>query len=175
MEPFLGEIRPMAFYFAPRGWALCNGQSMGIAQNQRLFAVLGNRYGGDGQRTFNLPNLTGGRTVIGAGAGPGLTPHGIGETGGAPAVVLRPNQAPGHTHAMFGSSEPADVSTPGANSALARTTGKGAYAPASGQLTQLSPNAAGPAYGGGQPHNNLMPFQVLNYCIALDGVLPPRD
>jgi microcystin-dependent protein len=174
MEPFVGEIRPLAFNFAPRGWALCNGQTLNITQNQQLFAVIGTRYGGDGRTTFGLPNLTGGRTVIGAGAGRGLTPHGVGETGGTPAVVLQANQVPGHTHSMFGTSEPADVSTPTATAALGRTTGKGAYAPANGQLTQLSPNAVAPANGGGQPHNNLMPFQVLNYCISLQGIFPPH-
>lgn len=175
MEPFVGEIRPLALNFAPRGWAMCNGQTLNISQYQRLFAVIGNRYGGDGRTTFSLPNLTGGRTVIGAGAGKGLTPHGVGETGGAPAVVLQGNQVPGHTHSMFGTPEPSDVSTPTARTALGRTSGKGTYAPATAQITQLSPNAVAQATGGGQPHNNLMPYQSLNYCIALDGVIPPRD
>lgn len=174
MEPFIGEVRPLAFNFAPHGWALCNGQILNISQNQKLFSVIGNRYGGDGKTTFGLPNLTGGRAVIGAGVGKGLTPHGLGETGGAPAVVLQANQVPGHTHSMFGSSELGDVSTPTLNTALGRSSGTGTYAPATSQLTQLSPKAVVPSNGGGQPHNNLMPYQVLNYCISLDGVFPPH-
>src|SRR5688572_12292885 len=109
MEPYVGEIRPMGFNYAPRGWAMCNGQTLNISQYQRLFTVIGSRFGGDGRTTFGLPNLTGGRTVIGAGAGPGLTPHGAGETGGTPAVTLQSNQVPGHTHSMFGTAELADV------------------------------------------------------------------
>jgi microcystin-dependent protein len=173
-EPFIGEIRPFGFNFAPRGWAKCDGALQSVPQNQQLFTILGNRFGGDGRSNFALPNLTTGRTVIGAGDGPGLTPREIGETGGHSAVFLKGDMVPTHGHAMHGTADPAEAAAPANNAALARSTGKQAYAQATGQLSELQSAALAPANGGGQPHNNMMPYQAVNYCIALQGLYPPH-
>ena len=173
-EPFLGEIRIMGFSFAPRGWAVCNGALQAIAQNTALFSLFGTNFGGNGITTFGLPNLNGGCTVVGAGQGPGLTPRSVGETGGEPAVTLDQTNVPSHEHAMMATASTGDVSSPGPTVALARSTGGTVYGPASGSPSQLNAQALGPATAGGQPHNNLMPYQVLNYCVALQGIFPQR-
>ena len=174
-EAFLGEIRIMGFNFAPRGWAQCNGQLLPIAQATALFSLLGTAYGGNGTTTFGLPNLQAGRAPIGAGAGPGLTPRDRGEVGGVAGVTLTNQQMPNHSHAMLASAENADVAAPAPNLALGRSVGQKVYAPPSTTLTPLDPQAVGMAPGGGAPHNNLMPFQVLNYCICTQGIFPPRS
>jgi microcystin-dependent protein len=176
MDPFLAEIRIMGFNFPPRGWAQCGGQLMSISQNTALFSLLGTNFGGDGRVTFGLPNLQQGRTVVGAGAGPGLTPRSVGEVGGEPAVTLLAAELPSHGHTLNGTNSPADVSSPTGTTALARSTGKMVYTPvpAQPQFVTMNPSACGQAPGGGQPHNNLMPYQVLNYCIAIQGIFPQR-
>lgn len=172
-EPFIGEIRMMGFTFAPRGWAQCSGALLPIAQFTALFSLLGNAYGGDGRVTFGLPNLGGGRAALGAGAGPGLTPRERGETGGAPGVALTNDTIPPHTHAMSASATPADNAAPDVSMALGRSVGQAVYA-APQPPQPLHASAVGQAPGASQPHNNLMPFQALTYCIALQGLFPPR-
>lgn len=174
VDPFLAEIRIMGFNFAPRGWAQCNGQLVPIAQATALFSLLGTAYGGDGRVTFGLPNLTAGRAAIGAGAGPGLTPRDRGETGGAVGVQLSTTQMPSHGHTMNASTQNADNAAPDLNMALGRSVGQKAYGGAT-NLKPLDPQAIGMAPGGSAPHNNMMPFQVLNYCIATEGIYPPRS
>jgi microcystin-dependent protein len=172
-DPFVAEVRAFCFNFAPRGWAFCNGQLLPISQNTALFSLLGTNYGGDGKSTFALPDLQGCRVTIGAGQGPGLSERIVGEVGGNPYVTLLESELPAHVHSLNATPTPADVSSPTPTTALARTTGKPGYA-APQNLTPLNPQTIG-LMGGSQPHNNLMPYVVLNYCIALQGVFPPRQ
>jgi microcystin-dependent protein len=173
VDPFLAEIRLMGFNFPPRGWALCNGQLMSISQNTALFSLLGTTYGGDGRVTFGLPDFTQGRAAMGAGAGPGLTPRSLGEIGGEPAVTLNQAETPNHQHQLLATNTPAEVSSPTAQTAMARSTGKPAYAGAASP-TPLNGAAVGSVPAGSQPHNNLMPYQVVSYCIAIEGIFPQR-
>jgi microcystin-dependent protein len=173
-DPFLAEVRPCGFTFAPRGWALCNGQLMSIAQNTALFSLLGTTFGGDGRVTFGLPNFMQGRAPLGSGQGPGLSPRTLGETGGLPAVTLIPAETAAHGHTWSASSTVANVSAPAPTVSLARSKGTMAYAPANAPYTPLDPGAVSMAPGSGQPHNNLMPYQVITYVIALQGIFPQR-
>lgn len=164
-DAYLGELRVFAGNFAPRGWALCDGQLLSIAEYEALFAIIGTTYGGDGQLTFALPDLRG-RWPIGVGAGPGLSPRVLGQTGGAESHALTEAELPGHTHAVPATGRAADTSTPaGALPAVSRvpTYGTGEATPG-GTVTT-------PA-GGGQPHSNLSPYLVCNYIIALEGIFP---
>ena len=172
-EPFIGEIRPFGFNFAPRDWAPCNGQLLSIARYTGLFSIIGTAYGGDGKTTFGLPNLTNVTAPLGAGSGPGLTPRTIGEVGGVPSVTLSGNQT-AHGHQMFGSVELGDLTVPTPSTWLARSVGWDAYADPDSTLTNLIESTITPGTGGGAPHNNLMPFQTVNYCIAVAGIFPHR-
>jgi microcystin-dependent protein len=165
-EPFLSEIRIMSFEFAPKGWALCNGQVLPISQNQALFSLLGTTFGGDGRTTFALPDLRA-RTPIHVGSG-----HTLGERGGEQAHTLSIAELPTHTHAAQGSSAAADAAVPTGNllAAVDNTTFGTAYSAAS-NLTALSPSAVSDA-GGSQAHLNLQPFLTLSFCIALQGIFP---
>jgi microcystin-dependent protein len=163
-EPFLSEIRIFSFNFAPKGWALCNGQFLPINQNQALFALLGTTYGGNGQTTFALPNLRG-QVPVHMGNG-----HTLGEAAGSSAVTITIAQMPTHSHQMSGSSTPAETNDPtGAYLGVVNN----AYAPPA-NLVALSP-AAVTNVGGSQAHNNMMPYLVLNFCIALQGIFPSRN
>ena len=173
-SPFVAEIRIFGFNFPPTGWAFCDGQLMSISQNTALFSLLGTYYGGDGKSTFGLPNLQG-AAPISQGQGGGLSERFLGETGGAPTVTLIQSEMPVHPHTVSVSPELADVSTPSPVVALARSNGQAAYAPSAGQANVQLNQAAASVIGSGGPHNNLMPYLVLNYCIALQGVYPPRD
>jgi microcystin-dependent protein len=169
MDPYIAEIRMFAGNFAPRGWAFCNGQILSITQNTALFSLLGTTYGGNGQTTFGLPNLQG-RLPMHPGAGPGLTPRSLGETSGIETLTLLQSQIPSHTHQARASTEDANSATP-----LNATWGL-----ASEQLYRvddgvaMSPNALAQA-GSSQPHNNLQPYLVVNFIIALQGIFPPRS
>lgn len=173
-EPFVAEIRIFPFTFAPRGWAFCDGQVLAINQNTALFALLGTMYGGDGKTTFALPDLRG-SVPMHPGQGPGLSLHDLGEQGGSETVTLLASEIPVHSHAFNAASDPANTSTPNGGVALGRTSGATPYAPASPapQTTPLAPEAVAPA-GASQPHNNLMPYLVCRFNIALQGVFPPR-
>lgn len=171
VEPFVSEIRIFGFNFPPLGWAFCNGQLMPISQNTALFSLLGTVYGGDGKSTFALPNMQGSAPMH-AGQGAGLSQRFQGEMGGAPFVTLLESEMPVHTHLVNASSTPANVSTPTPTVQIARSKGQTAYA-APANLTPMAFQTATPT-GGDLPHNNLMPYLALNFCIALQGVFPPR-
>jgi microcystin-dependent protein len=168
-DPFVAEIRIFPFNFAPKGWAFCNGQLLPISQNTALFALLSTTYGGDGKSTFALPNLEG-RVPLQAGQGPGLSEYDLGESTGSETVTLLTSEIPAHSHAAGASPDFADSRTP---TVLARPTSPIYTSPAA-QLTPIAPQGVTPS-GGDQPHNNLMPFLVFNYCIALQGIFPPRS
>ncbi len=162
--PFIAEIKIMSFNFPPKGWALCNGQLLPINQNQALFSLLGTTYGGDGRTTFALPNLQG-RVPFHVGNG-----HTLGERGGEEAHTLNLSEIPPHTHSPVGSSNVANAAAPTGNLWASFTSG--AYSAASN--TSLNP-ASITNTGGSQAHNNLSPFLVLNFCIALQGIFPSRN
>jgi microcystin-dependent protein len=172
VDIFLGEIRMFGLNFAPTGWALCNGQLLPISQNTALFSLLGTFYGGNGQSTFALPDLQGMAPMF-WGQGPGLSVHDLGETGGTEMVTLLESEIPAHAHQLRATNTPADVSSPTGDTALARSTGAAAYHPVDGSLVTMNPQTLGVA-GGSLPHNNLMPYLVMNFCIALQGTFPPR-
>lgn len=167
-DPFVAEIRIFPFNFAPRGWAWCDGQLLPLSQNTALFSLLGTTYGGNGKSNFALPDLQG-RAPMHPGQGPGLSLHDLGETGGSETVTLLESEIPAHSHAFSMSLRPADNLNP---AGLALGTGNNVYA-APANLVSMSPNALPPA-GGDQPHNNLMPYLTFYFCIALQGVFPPR-
>ena len=171
-DPFVAEIRIAGFNFAPTGWALCNGQLMPISQNTALFSLLGTYYGGDGKSTFALPNLQGSAPMQ-QGQGPGLSLHDLGETGGEEFVTLLQSEMPAHSHSLNISTQPAVARQPGAQ-LTAVATGVGFYGPNSGATTNLAPQAV-PVAGGSQPHNNMQPYLVLNFIIALQGIFPARS
>jgi microcystin-dependent protein len=177
-NPFVAEIRIFPFNFAPRGWAFCNGQLLPISQNTALFSLLGTTYGGDGRTNFALPNLQGNAPMF-WGQGPGLSLHDLGETGGSANVSLLTSQMPAHTHSINcidGPRVEGQSGQPG-NAVLVKTGGSPANAYSTGAPTPnlyMNANMVGPA-GGNQPHNNLMPYLTLNFCIAMQGVFPPRS
>lgn len=170
-EPFLSEIRIFSFNFAPKGWALCNGQLLPINQNQALFALLGTTYGGNGQTNFALPNLRG-RGPIHEGSG-----HTLGEAAGSTAVTLNIQQLPTHTHtlnknmAVVNANTNATLGTPNGNNWA--NNGKAQWATSQPNAT-MNPQAVGNA-GGNQAHTNMQPFLVLNFCIALQGIFPSQN
>ena len=162
-EPFIGEIRMVGFDFAPRGWALCNGQLMQINQNEFLFALLGTQYGGDGETTFALPDLRG-RAALHQGTAPGLSPRSVGKKGGAELVTLTTRQLPPHTH-----SQPAGGART-SNKPVGRAPAVGgAYDDPTAKM--MAPTGAA---GNGEPHENMAPFLVVNFIIALQGVFPSQ-
>ena len=172
MDPFVAEIRIFPFNFAPKGWAFCNGQTLPLSQNTALFSLLGITYGGDGKSNFKLPNMQG-NAPMHPGRGPGLSLHDLGETGGSDTVTLLESEIPAHSHNLMAQSSTASKPSPAGNS-FARVSGATPYLPPAGAaLAQMSNQAVTPA-GGGQPHNNMMPYLTLNFCIALQGVYPPR-
>jgi microcystin-dependent protein len=171
VDPFVAEIRIFGFNFAPRGWATCDGQLLPISQNTALFSLLGTTYGGDGRSTFGLPNLQG-RAPMHPGQGPGLSLRDLGETGGSESVSLLQSEMPSHSHALRASSGDGTDQTP-QGSYFATGVGIGQYA-AANNLVALSPNALLTA-GSGLPHNNMQPYLTVNFCIALQGVFPPRS
>lgn len=170
-DPFVAEIRIFGFNFAPTGWAFCNGQIMPISQNTALFSLLGTTYGGDGKSTFALPDLQG-NAPLAPGQGPGLSLYDLGQIGGSETVTLLQSEIPAHTHTIRVGEDPGDVPTP-ATSTLTVSTGGFAYSASASPATNMSPNALAPT-GGSLPHNNMMPYLTLNFCIALQGVFPPR-
>jgi len=172
-EPFIGEIILFAGNFAPRGWALCQGQLLSIAQNTALFSILGTTYGGDGVTTFALPDLRG-RVPVGQGQGPGLSNYVLGEQSGSENVTLIITEIPAHNHMVNCVNGDGDKQTPVSN--LLANDGSGAANPYSSLSPsgQMNPLAIQPA-GGSQPHNNLQPYLGLNYIIAMEGIFPSRN
>jgi microcystin-dependent protein len=170
-NPFVAEIRIFAGNFAPKGWALCNGQLMPISQNTALFSLLGTTYGGDGKSNFALPNLQGSAPMQ-AGQGAGLSLRDLGETGGEQTVTLLDSEMPAHSHGVQASTTP-DQLTPVNNAWASGQKGFGNFYAAPGNNVQMSP-AALSVTGGNLPHNNMPPFLGLTFIIALQGVFPPR-
>jgi microcystin-dependent protein len=175
MDPFIGEIRIFAGNFAPRGWAMCNGQLMSISQNTALFSLLGTSFGGDGRTTFALPNLQGSAPLM-AGQGNGLTQRDLGEIGGSPTVTLNTNELPSHAHTVSGTATPGSAPDPAGDvwgvAAVARGTVM--YSANPGSAPKMSPQAFAVA-GSGQPHNNMPPYLVLTFIICLQGIYPSRS
>lgn len=172
-DPFVAEIRIFPFNFAPKGWAWCDGQILPLSQNTALFSLLGTTYGGDGKSNFALPDLQG-RAPMHPGQGPGLSLHDLGETGGSETVTLLESEIPSHAHALQGTVGIANQNSPGGLQ-FGRPFGGGSMykPPAGAPLAPLAFQAVAPA-GGDQPHNNLMPYLTFYFCIALQGVFPPR-
>lgn len=164
-EPFIGEIRQAAFPFAPKGWALCNGQLLSIQQNQALFSILGTTYGGDGIRTFGLPNLQG-RMPLGPGNGVVL-----GESAGQATHTLIQTEIPAHIHGANATAADASSDDPTGNG-FASAKVYAAYSTAPRVL--MDPSVVQPA-GGSQPHENMQPYLVINFIIALTGIYPSRS
>jgi microcystin-dependent protein len=176
--PYLGEIEAFAFGFAPKGWAFCVGQLFPINQNQALFALLGTTYGGDGITTFALPNLQG-RVGIGSGNGVGLTSRVLGTEGGEETHTLAQSEVPVHGHQL---NAVANGTSGGTNVPSTGVTLASGYAVETGSPSvnvygsgTTVPMGSLASAGGGQPHENRMPFLALNYCIALQGIFPSRD
>lgn len=164
-EVFLGQILLAGFNFAPRGFAACDGQVMPIAQNQALFALLGTQYGGNGNTTFQLPDLRG-RTPLGFGPSAPIGSH-----GGAESVALGVQQLPPHTHRVAGTAAAANARGP--QDALFAASGANLYAQPGAQVTLAAQTVADA--GAGAPHQNMQPYRVLNFCIALEGLFPSRN
>jgi microcystin-dependent protein len=164
-EPFLSEIKLVSFNFPPKGWALCNGQLLPINQNQALFALLGTTYGGNGQTNFALPNVRG-RVPIHMGNG-----HALGEAAGSTSVTVNIQQLATHLHAMQASTLQTGTTADPSSAFLAPVNG-GYAAPSN--LTPLEPTSV-TSVGGSQPHNNMMPYLVLNFIIALQGIFPSQN
>ncbi len=163
--PFVGEIRLFAGNFAPAGWSFCNGAVVAIAENDALFALIGTIYGGDGVNTFALPDLRG-RVPLHQG-----NSFVIGQQAGTESVTLLPSQMPAHTHVLRGSSGPATAGSPGGN-VLAATTAN-SYGPGPAAATMATSGIA--TQGGSQAHNNMAPFNTLNYIISLFGIFPSQS
>lgn len=172
-DPFVAEIRILPYTFVPSGWARCDGQVLPLSQNTALFSLLGTTYGGDGKSTFALPDLQG-RAPMHPGQGPGLSLHDLGEQGGTETVTLLDSEIPAHTHTVRASSDPAEVQAPGAGRALARSQNAQAYSTSPSGPVGMAPQAVAPV-GGDAPHNNMQPFLTVQFCIALQGVYPPRS
>jgi microcystin-dependent protein len=174
-DPFVAEIRIFGFNFAPTGWAQCNGQILPISQNTALFSLLGTMYGGNGQSTFALPNLEGSVPMF-WGQGAGLSLYDEGQQGGSEVVTLLVSEMPIHNHNIATHNlDAGGLQNPAPDDMLAKSSQGNAYQTNVTQnLTQMAFQALSPA-GGNLPHNNLQPYLVLNFCIALQGVFPPRS
>jgi microcystin-dependent protein len=170
-DPFVAEVRIFGFNFAPTGWALCDGQILPISQNTALFSLLGTMYGGDGKSTFALPDLQG-SACIHRGQGQGLSVYDEGQTGGEPNVTLITSEMPFHTHTLNASYDTAtEVSPSGQYPAVGSAI---SFYDANNQPTDNMAFNVLTIAGGSLPHNNYMPTLTLNFCIAMQGVFPPR-
>lgn len=178
-SPFLAEVTMFGFNFPPKGWAFCNGQLMSISQNTALFSLIGTYYGGDAKSTFALPNIQG-MAVLGQGQSPGTSQYSVGETTGTEYETLLTSEIPAHNHSFTATSTAGTTLTSSGNQlAQAFSGGKqasytGNYLNANAANVTMSP-AATNVTGGSQPHNNMQPYLTLNFCIALQGVYPPRS
>jgi microcystin-dependent protein len=181
MESYLGEIKLFAGNYAPLGWAICNGTSLSIAENTALFSLLGTTYGGDGQVTFNLPDLRS-RIPVSVGQGAGLSLYNLGETAGVESVTLLTANLPGHSHQLLASTSDGSVSTPNNNFLAAPVDAAGVvplvqYMPSTAQnfATAILNQQSSSLIGGNQPHDNIMPYLGMNYIIATEGIYPSRQ
>jgi microcystin-dependent protein len=172
-SPFVAEIRMFANNFAPTGWATCDGQLLPIAQNTALFSLLGTTYGGDGKSTFALPDLNG-RSPLHPGQGVGLSQRYLGEAGGSESVSLIEAEMPAHSHELKATTVTATQLTPGSSSGFAKSTASTqVYSKSVSGMLPMRPEVLAVA-GSGLPHNNRQPYLGLLFCIALQGVFPPR-
>jgi microcystin-dependent protein len=169
-QPYVGEIRMFAGNFAPNGWMLCEGQALPISENETLFQLIGTTYGGDGQETFNLPNLAS-RVPIHQGTGPDGTTYQMGEMAGVEQVTLTVQQIPIHTHALLASTDAGNAVGPESN-VLANPFNTFPYFPSAGSLP-LNTQSLTPV-GGSQPHENLQPYLCINFIISLFGIFPSQ-
>jgi microcystin-dependent protein len=172
-SPFVAEVRVVGFNFAPTGWALCNGQILPISQNTALFSLLGTTYGGDGKSTFALPDIQG-QAVLGPGQSPGTSLYDLGQVSGSENVTLLNSEMPTHTHAAQASIDDAQFQAPTTDRALAYSN-PGFLYQSNGSQSPVNMNAQTLSIaGGGLPHNNMQPYLVLNFIIALQGIFPQR-
>lgn len=169
--PFIAEIRMFAGNFAPAGWAICDGSLVPISENDAMFNLIGTIYGGDGQDTFALPDLRG-RIPIHAGQGPGLSNYVIGQAAGTETVTLTVSQTPSHSHPYTATLNPAAATSPN-NAVFARAAGD-IYTSDVSSMSPLAPQSVGSA-GGSQPHENTMPYLVINFIISLYGIFPTQS
>jgi len=168
-QPFIGEIKPCGFNFAPLGYAFCDGSLQSIDQNQALYALIGTTFGGDGVQTFGLPDLRG-RVPVGQGAGPGLSPLIIGEVYGVESVTLTTQQLPSHTHTVGVSTAAASTVNP--SNGYPALSARKVYGTTS--LTAMSANSI-PTAGSSFAHENRQPYLVISFCIAIEGIFPSRN
>lgn len=178
-DPTLGEVRIFAGAKPPTGWLFCDGSTLQIASNQALFSLLGTTYGGDGKKTFNLPDMRG-RIMVGSGAASGLSPYASGQTGGQETVAMHPDAVPNHTHKVFAASSAADSLSPtgasygtvAADALLFTDTAKPVRTP----RRQFQPETVAPSGGSPspEPHDNMMPSLAINFMIAIEGVYPSK-
>ncbi|MDB4917270.1 MAG: Tail Collar protein [Gemmatimonadetes bacterium] len=172
-DPFVAEIRIFPFNFPPTGWAFCDGQLMPISQNTALFSLLGTVYGGDGKSTFALPDLQGSLPMQ-PGQGQGLSLRDLGETSGVETITLLDSEIPLHTHTVNTMSDPGTFQVGAPNRVVARSANANAYqANTTANLSAMAFQTLALA-GGGLAHNNLQPYLTLSFCIALQGIFPPR-
>jgi len=177
-EPFIGEIRLFGFNFNPRGWALCNGALIPIAQNTALFSIFGTNFGGNGSTNFGLPDLRG-RAAIGQGNASGLTPQAVGQVGGSSTVTLLTSEIPTHNHVLNAGTltppNPAqNVASPTNQAVLGLSAPNNIYIDATAPNTALVASSISPT-GGGQPHENMQPYLAVNFCVATQGIFPSRN
>ncbi|MDD3229520.1 MAG: tail fiber protein [Oscillospiraceae bacterium] len=175
MDEFIGTIVAWPVAWAPQGWALCQGQTLNIAQYQALYSILGNIYGGDGRTTFKLPNLAG-RVIVGVGQSDGTSNYQLGQTGGMETVVLSANQMPAHAHSIPASTNQASTNRPGGTAVLAKAENAGTGDECNVYKTGAADTAMAPTGSTGQnnAHPNIQPYLALNYIICLEGIYPPR-
>jgi len=166
-DPFLGEIRLFSFNFAPQGWATCDGQLLQINQNNALYSLLGIMYGGDGKTNFNLPDLRG-RTGLQFATG-----YAQGTKSGVEGITLTQSQVPAHIHSLQASTNATTLNAPSGNAFATSPTAYPIYADVA-NLVPVNTGTIG-LEGGGTAHNNMQPFLVINFCIALTGIYPPRS
>jgi len=172
-DQFVAEIRIFPFNFPPKGWAFCDGQILPISQNTALFSLLGTTYGGDGKSNFALPNFQGSAPMQ-QGQGPGLSQRFEGEVGGEQTVTLLQTEMPAHNHGVLADGA-GTLPGPGNNAwGSGLKTGPSIYSPSGANNVPMNPAALSIA-GGNQPHNNMPPYLGLNFCIALQGIFPPRS
>ena len=171
-DQFVAEIRIFPFNFPPTGWAFCDGQLLPLSQNTALFSLLGTTYGGDGKSTFALPDMQG-NAPMQPGQGQGLSERVLGELSGSETVTLLVSEMPFHTHSLMAGTDPANAQIPTSTVALTRSSGGNAFSTSTAGLVLMAPQIITPA-GGSLPHTNMQPYLTLNFCIALQGIFPPR-
>lgn len=173
LNPFVAEVCCFPYNFPPKGWAFCDGQLLPLSQNTALFSLLGTFYGGDGKSNFALPNIQG-SVPLHQGQSSTGTEYFLGQTGGEETVTLLQSEMPGHSHSLMANAVTGDTNSPSPGVSLARSHNATAYQNVTNQnLVSLDVSAISPS-GGSLPHNNLMPYLTLNFCIAMQGIFPQR-